>query len=329
MKNHIKFIIFTALFLPFTLSHAASITSVPHSPFIGPQVGSFQGAYRPYDTTGNHAFQGNGAQPAVASGQINAWPQYHQPHFANDGNYGNGRSWIPEQVTTNSWIKIDLGDAFAINDIHFGRDRLGFFNDRDPGQFIISVAQSENVYAMGDETNDENEYTIIVDSAALGFSGIINGSETLSVSFDTVTARYIKIDVESWGTAIDDIEVFSPDTITVAIDIKPGSLPNSINLGSSGVIPVAIFSDTNFDATTVRPETVALAGASVRMVGKSDKYLCHTEDINADGLDDLVCQVYTAQFMIEPGEATVVLEALTTDGTIVRGEDSVRIVQGY
>ncbi len=51
----------------------------------------------------------------------------------------------------------------------------------------------------------------------------------------------------------------------MSIDIKPGSDLNSINLGSNGTIPVAIFSTVDFDATTVDPLTVTLADASVKV----------------------------------------------------------------
>ncbi len=112
----------------------------------------------------------------------------------------------------------------------------------------------------------------------------------------------------------------------VQLDVKPGSEPNSINLGSAGVVPVAILSSPSFDAFTVVPESISLAGARVKMVGKSGKSLCHTEDANEDGLEDLVCQVLTAQFMIEEGESVAILEAETLDGTLLRGEDEVRIV---
>ena len=119
-----------------------------------------------------------------------------------------------------------------------------------------------------------------------------------------------------------------PPVIEVDIDIKPGSDPNSINLSSAGVITVAILSSDTFDATTVDPETVSLAGAGVKMVGKSGKYLSHEEDVNNDGSLDLVCQIYTAQFGlgIEPGATIAVLEAQTYDGQAIRGEDAVRIV---
>ena len=54
-----------------------------------------------------------GAQPAVALNQIDVWTQYHQPHFANDGNYGNGRSWVSAGVY-GSWIKIGKRKALII-----------------------------------------------------------------------------------------------------------------------------------------------------------------------------------------------------------------------
>jgi hypothetical protein len=115
--------------------------------------------------------------------------------------------------------------------------------------------------------------------------------------------------------------------IDVLIDIKPGSFPNSINLGSAGVIPVAILSTPDFDAPAeVNPDTIGLAGARVKLVGKSEKSLCHPEDANADGVLDLVCQVVTAGVMIEEGESVAVLEAETFGGVPVRGEDTVRVV---
>ena len=112
----------------------------------------------------------------------------------------------------------------------------------------------------------------------------------------------------------------------VAIDIKPGSDPNSINLSSAGVIPVAIFSTIEFDATTIDPDTVSLAGATVRLIGKAGRFACHDEWVNDDDLFDLVCQVETVDFIIEVGQSVAVLEAETFDGISVRGEDDIRIV---
>jgi hypothetical protein len=111
----------------------------------------------------------------------------------------------------------------------------------------------------------------------------------------------------------------------ISIDIKPGSFPNSINLGSNGVVPVAILTTDDFDATTVDPSTVQLAGADVRVKGKSGNCGC-LEDIDGDGDLDLVVQVYTEALDLSAGDVEAVLTALTFDGEPVTGSDSIRIV---
>jgi hypothetical protein len=122
------------------------------------------------------------------------------------------------------------------------------------------------------------------------------------------------------------LEIPTVPEISISIDIKPGSLPNSINLASAGSVPVAILSSPTFDATRIVPESVSLAGARVKLVGKSSRGLCAAEDVNADGRLDLVCQVVTAQFIIEVGDSVAVLEADTIYGQHVRGQDSINIV---
>jgi hypothetical protein len=127
------------------------------------------------------------------------------------------------------------------------------------------------------------------------------------------------------ATSVLTVQIFNP-VLLVAIDIKPGSDPNSINLGSAGVVPVAILGSTTFDATQVDPESVTLAGASVRLIGRGSKFACAKEDANGDGFVDLVCHVETAQFMIESGSTSAVLTATTFAGQNIRGEDSIHIV---
>jgi len=118
-----------------------------------------------------------------------------------------------------------------------------------------------------------------------------------------------------------------PEPTEIDIDIKPGSYPNCINLGSNGVVPVAILSTEDFDATTVYPATVELAGAGVALRGKADKYMAHLEDVNADGLLDLVVQVVTENLdpgMFQDGDA--ILTAKTCDGQVLEGSDEITIV---
>lgn len=124
-------------------------------------------------------------------------------------------------------------------------------------------------------------------------------------------------------------EVIAP-VIQVAIDIKPGSYPNAINLGSYGLVPVAILSSDEFDATTVDPESVELAGAGVSVRGKSNKYMAHQEDINEDGLLDLMVQVATENLepdSFQDGSAILTGNLLEEfGGTLIEGTDEITIV---
>ena len=113
--------------------------------------------------------------------------------------------------------------------------------------------------------------------------------------------------------------------ITVGIDIKTGSFPNSINLGSNGVVPVAILSSATFDATTVNPTTITLAGASVRLKGNGTP-LASYQDVNNDGRLDLVVQVSIEALQLSDVDTQATLTGQTSDGKSVTGNDYVRIV---
>ncbi len=111
----------------------------------------------------------------------------------------------------------------------------------------------------------------------------------------------------------------------IVIDIKPGSDPNPINQGSNSLVPVAILSSPEFDATQVDPTSVSLAGATVAVRGKG-KSMAHEEDVDGDGLLDLVVQVETTGFDEIGEDGIVILTAETTDGIHIEGSDVVVIV---
>ena len=122
-----------------------------------------------------------------------------------------------------------------------------------------------------------------------------------------------------WGIALQ-----IPTAIKVTIDLKPGNRKNTINLNSAGVTHLAILSSQTFDALTIDEETIWLSGANVRLAGRN--YMCQERDVNRDGFMDLVCGIETSKFMIEQGEYTVELTAVTEDGIQIRGTDLIKIV---
>lgn len=160
-----------------------------------------------FEKSSDLTYAGNGsARPAVAKDTLPGFGGVHKPAYLNDGLYGPGASWVSNSAY--SWIKIDLGRPTTINTVTFGRDRLGRFNDRDPGQFVVAVALSDNVYADGNSSKDYMEYTQVYHSELEGFSGLVAGPETVQVDFEPVTARFIKIIFTNEGTAVDEVEVF-------------------------------------------------------------------------------------------------------------------------
>ena len=121
-----------------------------------------------------------------------------------------------------------------------------------------------------------------------------------------------------------------PSVLAVRIDIKPGNTDNTINLGSSGAIPVAILSSPAFDALTVDPLTIRLDGAAVKLVGKGERPLCSTSDVDGDGRMDLVCHILTSGLAAQ-GDGIAILTATTSStvsspGIAIQGADFIRIV---
>ena len=213
MKQIVFFMICATLFFPLSLlAHSISIVS-DASPFTGAIVdrGSYtapQGYARPYDTLQNLAYQGNGfARAAVSKDTIANYPYIHMPQYINDGLYGNGASWIG--ATAYSWIKIDLGQIVSMDVFQFGRDRMGYFNDRCIGHFTIEVAMSDNLYANGDSSNDSLEYTQIFNSATSGYAGVFGLGQTVRVLFsEQIQAKFVKITFDNETIAVDEIEIF-------------------------------------------------------------------------------------------------------------------------
>ncbi len=181
------------------------------------------------------AFQGNGsARPAVAKDALPDSTGIHKAAYVNDGLYGPRTSWISN--SPYSWIKIDLGKPATINTVAFGKDRLGDSNDGNPGQFVIAVALSDNVYADGNSSNDYIEYTDVYNSQQAGFNGMISGPETILAQFRPVQARYIKILFTNPRTAVDEVQAF------MAQSLVPTSTPTKKPRGDnqSGSVPILI-----------------------------------------------------------------------------------------
>ena len=98
---------------------------------------------------------------------------------------------------------------------------------------------------------------------------------------------------------------------TMDIDILPGNADNTINLARQRLIPVAILGSASFDINDFNPRTLKLRAVEQNLVGKSDKTMCVQKDINDDSYMDLICDIKTIGFRIEPGDIEVIISAGT------------------
>ncbi|PIT97339.1 hypothetical protein COT77_01985, partial [Candidatus Berkelbacteria bacterium CG10_big_fil_rev_8_21_14_0_10_41_12] len=158
--------------------------------------------------------------------------------------------------------------------------------------------------------------------------GTGTGSYTMNLSVYDETGESKDIAKEG-ETTTDNIQEFtlgySAETVEevefhkiVDIDIKPGSDPNTINLKSKGVTPVAILTDEFFDAKDIVLNSIILAGASPTK-GK-------LEDVDNDGDLDLILHFETQSLQLISGDTEATLTGELKDGTLIEGTDFIRII---
>ena len=112
----------------------------------------------------------------------------------------------------------------------------------------------------------------------------------------------------------------------VEIDIKPGSDPNSININSMGLVPVAILTTDTFDATTVDPSTLNFRAVADIGLSNSNCVRHGLEDVDGDGDLDLVCKFPQKTTWINCDTTQGAIFGETFGGQSILGFDSINPV---
>ena len=173
----------------------------------------------------------------------------------------------------------------------------------------------------------------------------------MAINFDlspfegmSIRLRFALVDnIFFFQAGVDAVEIESiRNVLPIDIDIKPGSDPNSINRKSKGRIPVAILSASStpliIGATStppfIAPDEVDRSSLTFGRTGDEESLAslgygapnCSVEDVNGDGLPDLVCHFNTQEAGFQKGDTEGILRGRTFDGLLIEGRDAVRIV---
>jgi hypothetical protein len=121
----------------------------------------------------------------------------------------------------------------------------------------------------------------------------------------------------------------NPTLNYTAIDIKPGSSPNSINPLSKGVVPVAILGSATFNVAAVDMATVefgANSGSPIHNLNDAAVSAEHLTDVNGDGNSDLVLHFKMGETGIVCGDTEASLTGETLSGDVFLASDVIRTV---
>jgi parallel beta-helix repeat protein len=253
-------------------------------------------------------------------------------------------------IHSNGGLGIDLrGDGVTANDpgdADTGPNQLQNFPVLSVALAGASTRVSGNLNSAANATFNLDFYaSAAADPSGFGEgarylgSAIVNTDASGNVSFQVTLAAATTPGEVVTATATDlagNTSEFSAAVLAykeVAIDIKPGDAANNVNLNSNGVLPVAVLTTPDFDATTVDLSDLSrIRFGDVNGTARVSPVRAAFEDVDHDGDLDLVL-FFSTRAIRESGALTVAstqaeLTGFTTGGVPFRGVDGVSIVMG-
>lgn len=194
----------------------------------------------------------------------------------------------------------NTGNASIVNNV--------IITDTLPAQTKFISVDSDGTYDA-----DSHEVTWSIDSLDAGAE-------------ETCVQLVVKITASPGSLIVNTVSIESDETdpttaekqtavcpIKVDVDIKPGGCPTPVNVGSKGVLPVAVLGTADFDVITIDPASITLAGVSPLRWSMEDvatPYKLNTEvcdihdchELDGDGYDDLTLKFDTQEVANAIGE---------------------------
>lgn len=136
----------------------------------------------------------------------------HSIASLNDGQYGNGSSWIAGTAGSHAGIRFETPQR--ISRIAFGRDNTGAFADRAAGFYALQFT------AAPDPTAPGAVWTTFAGVDIRVMAGITNAASRHLFRFEPLTATGVRIVPGSPEAAIDEIELYPATGLFVIGDIE-------------------------------------------------------------------------------------------------------------
>jgi hypothetical protein len=184
---------------------------------------------------------------------------------------------------------------------------------------VLSTIQGQTGIAEGMGVSQDGKFLYVLDFP--------NNLSVFQVSSDGALTNVSNFEFLKGSPAM-SLAGFPPKScfLQVGIAIKPPTQESAtINPDASGKIPVAILSTPTFDAVAqVDPASLTFGHNG----DEASLAMCSAigEDVNNDGLADLVCQFNTQQTGLVAGDSIAVLKGKTTTGKAILGDETIRTV---
>lgn len=247
------------------------------------------------------------------------------------------------------------------------------FNYTDPPIDIDGIAFDSNGYLVASDLNESgNIYRISLENSEIIAVGNYSGIGAGDITFSSIESAFFFFDISneklwklSWANGMPSgemeyvktisgsgrpmgITIAPPESVSVGVDIKPGSCPNPLNVKSKGGLSVAIAGTSDFDISQIDPASILLEGVTPLrwayvdtttpfepFLGKQDcnddcDELCH------DGILDIVFNFDRQEIVAalgSVGDGDCLILRLTGDlkeefgGISIEGEDVMAIIK--
>jgi hypothetical protein len=203
----------------------------------------------------------------------------------------------------------------------WGPDAQGSIQDIPPNTGLTLQVQCIN--AAGDMvyTGKVNDITILP----------VNPFTNLGFLFLFATPDGITVDNGLSGPRFVELVPLESQTLTLTLDIKPGSDKNPVNAKSKGVLPFVILGTADMDVELIDVNSLLLAGVSPIGYSIGDMESVDDQTLTPDGYKDLLLKFRTADVVKTLGEVTdgqvieLELTGSLSDGTVMTGTDQIEV----